>query len=152
MSSYLWIKWKIKTNRDFAGVRPMNYFKNIIIISTLALLSVSCFVKYTVFNNTEYPDTEIAYPKAAVLEERGYRLWIDGGDGVPSDRLILKPGSYMIRFRHTYSQTGGAAYCEFKAGFVYRLELTERQYLPKSGMYADLAVCPEKPKKSVNPD
>jgi hypothetical protein len=121
--------------------------KSGIFISAILLavtLPLSCFVKYTVFNNTGFPDTDTSYPKSAVLEERGYRFWIDGGDGVASDRLILNPGTYMIRFRHSYSRSSGAVYCALEAGKVYGLEISDRQYLPRSGVYADLGICFEK--------
>jgi len=37
----------------------------------------------------------------------------------------------------------GAAYCELWAGKIYKLEVTDKQYLPKSGVYADLGVYTE---------
>ncbi len=103
----------------------------------------SCIAKYTVYNNTEFPDTQESFPGAAVVESRGLRLWIDGNEAVHSHKLILKPGSYLVRFSHIYLSRSGAAYCELLAGKIYKLEVTDRQYLPKSGVYADLGVCTE---------
>jgi hypothetical protein len=128
----------------------MKILRIILIALAVSVTVLSCFVKYTIFNNTEFPNTELLYPKSALLEERGFRFWIDGGDNVQSDKLILKPGSYMIRFRHSYNHSSGAVFCDLEAGKIYGLEITDRQYLPKSGVYADLGICTEKPARPAD--
>lgn len=103
----------------------------------LLLLSSGCHALAIQKNyDGTLPTTEIA-----VLRDQGYRFWLYDGPKKPVDELRLKPGQYMIGFRETSSQTGGAAYCQLEAGQLYSFKITGRQYLPKVGLYALVGDC-----------
>lgn len=86
-------------------------------------------------------DGKLPLSEIAVLRDRGYRFWLYDGPKKPVDELRLKPGRYMIGFRESYTQTGGAAYCDMEAGQLYSFRITGRQYLPKVGLYALMGDC-----------
>lgn len=92
----------------------------------------------TVFSNFEKERSKVGY---GVVEHRGIQFWLQAGERDPVDRLELVPGRYMIGFVVRRNGRSGAGMCNIEADKFYSFQVRDRQYLPKSGIYAITGTC-----------
>ncbi len=59
-----------------------------------------------------------------------------GSPMIQVDELWLAPGEYFIEFVILHSAAQGVGLCRVEKGQKYGFQVTDREYLPKSGKYA----------------